>query len=123
MMIWNSIDELLPGDSRPVLLSFQGYNTPMIGYCVCDENGTTFYTYDGVPCLNNDLYVNAWMELPTGYNESYINTCTDEELMQQYAHVRVYDIAKNTEGRVEYQCIVNEIVHRFCENKGIKEYA
>lgn len=51
MMIWNSIDELLPGDSRPVLLSFQGYNTPMIGYCVCDENGTTFYTYDGVPAL------------------------------------------------------------------------
>lgn len=119
-MRWNSIDELLPGDDRPILLSFQGYDTPMIGYC---GERAIFYTYDGVPCLDNNLHVNAWMELPASYNKSHINTCTDEELMQQYSDVRVYDIAKDIEARTEYQCIVNEIVHRFCEIKGIKEYA
>lgn len=123
MMRWNSIDEILPGDNRPVLLSFQDYNTPMIGYCVCDENGAIFYTYDGVPCLNNDLYVNAWMELPAGYNKNYINTCTDEELIQHYSDIQAYNFDKDTEARLEYQCIVNEIVHRFCKNEGIEVYA
>lgn len=65
---WNPIEERLPGDDRFVLLSFTNFSLPMIGRYHdgafylgdCDEEDT---------CSANDLFVNAWMELPESYKE------------------------------------------------------
>lgn len=44
---------------------------PIIGRCERDKDGNgIFYAGDDlISCLGNDLYVNAWMELPERYRE------------------------------------------------------
>ena len=63
---WNPIEERLPSDDRYILLSFANFSLPAVGRYEdgafylgdCDEQDT---------CVSNDLYVNAWMELPKPY--------------------------------------------------------
>lgn len=65
---WHPIDERVPGDDRFILLSFANFSVPMIGRYHddafylgdCDEEDT---------CSANNLFVNAWMELPEAYKE------------------------------------------------------
>ena len=63
---WNPIEERLPSDDRYILRSFDNFSLPAVGRYEdgafylgdCDEQDT---------CVSNDLYVNAWMELPKAY--------------------------------------------------------
>lgn len=69
--MWIPVEEELPSDDRFVLMSFANITDPLIGRYEeradgsgnwyigdCDEEDT---------CVANDLYVNAWMELPERY--------------------------------------------------------
>lgn len=73
----------VPSDDRFVLLSFSNFTTPMIGryeqdefgggaWCLgdCDEQDT---------CIANDLFVNAWMELPKQYEGGINDEPTTEK--------------------------------------------
>ena len=63
---WNPIEERLPPDDRYVLLSFANFSLPMIGRYHDDA----FYLGDcdgEDTCVVNDLFVNAWLELPDPY--------------------------------------------------------
>lgn len=63
---WIPIEERTPEDDRFILLSFANCSLPMIGRYHdaafylgdCDEEDT---------CSANDLFVNAWKELPKTY--------------------------------------------------------
>lgn len=61
----------LPETDDYILLSFANYSIPIIGRCERDKDGNgIFYAGDDlISCLGNDLYVNAWMELPERYRE------------------------------------------------------
>ncbi|MBS6195461.1 MAG: hypothetical protein KH828_07770 [Clostridiales bacterium] len=63
---WNPVEERLPADSRYILLSFENFSLPLVGRY---EDGA-FYIGDcdeGDTCVANELFVNAWMELPKAY--------------------------------------------------------
>lgn len=68
---WISASERLPETDDYILLSFANYSIPIIGRCERDKDGNgIFYAGDDlISCLGNDLYVNAWMELPERYRE------------------------------------------------------
>ena len=63
---WIPVSERLPETDDYILLSFANYSIPIIGRCERDKDGNgIFYAGDDlISCLGNDLYVNAWMELP-----------------------------------------------------------
>ena len=69
--MWNPVEDPVPSDDRYVLLSFENFRLPMIGRYEQDKNGCgNFYLGDcdgQDTCLANNLYVNAWMELPEPY--------------------------------------------------------
>lgn len=63
---WIPVEERLPADNRYILLSFENFSLPLVGRY--EDNG--FYIGDcdeGDTCVANDLFVNAWMELPEAY--------------------------------------------------------
>lgn len=66
---WIPVSERLPETDDYILLSFANYSIPIIGRCERDKDGNgIFYAGDDlISCLGNDLYVNAWMELPERY--------------------------------------------------------
>ena len=70
---WIPADIDLPPDNGMVLLSFCNFSLPMIGRYEQYEDGSgNWYLGDddgGDTCLENDLYVNAWMPLPGQYKE------------------------------------------------------
>lgn len=64
--------EVPPDSDRYILLSFANYSCPLIGHYESCERGGNYYLGDCTEedtCLKNDLYVNAWMELPESYKE------------------------------------------------------
>lgn len=71
--IWIPAEEELPSDDRFVLMSFSNFTLPMIGRYEQQEDGSgNWYIGDcdeGDTCLANNLFVNAWMELPKAYEE------------------------------------------------------
>lgn len=70
---WIPVKEHLPENNNFVLLSFSNFTLPMIGRYEQQEDGSgVWYLGDcdeGDTCLANDLFVNAWMELPEVYKE------------------------------------------------------
>lgn len=66
---WIPISEKFPENNEEVLLSFENLETTAVGRYEEDEEGGTFYMYDGVACLEYELFVNAWMPMPKAYKE------------------------------------------------------
>lgn len=66
---WIPVDEGTPIDSRYILLSFENFSLPCVGrYEEDEEGGGNFYAGDeDIPLIKQDMYVNAWRELPEGY--------------------------------------------------------
>lgn len=59
-----------PEKGRYVLLSFANFQLPAIGRYEEDETGGNYYIGDDEKsCLEEELYVNAWMPLPEAYEE------------------------------------------------------
>ena len=57
-----------PENDRYVLLSFENFSVPMVGRYEEDENGGAFYVEDDdESCVSQDMFVNAWMNLPAPY--------------------------------------------------------
>lgn len=55
----------MPGDDKYILLSFENFTIPQIGRYETDDDGGAFYIGDDVEtCVQQDLFVNAWMPLP-----------------------------------------------------------
>lgn len=67
---WTTVEEELPPPDKYLLLSLENYPIPMVGrYLVNgDEDGTFMIGSSQESFLQNDLYVNAWMELPVPYD-------------------------------------------------------
>lgn len=67
---WISVDNEVPSDDRFVLLSFSNC-APLIGRYEQQADGSgNWYIGDcdeADTCIANDLFVNAWMELPEPY--------------------------------------------------------
>lgn len=69
---WIPCSERLPENDNYILLSFENFSLPLVGRYEKDENGGAFYVGDcdeDDTCLANDLFVNAWMQLPEPYKE------------------------------------------------------
>ena len=68
---WIPVSERLPETDDYILLSFANYSISLVGRCERDKDGSgIFYVGDDlISCLGNDLFVNAWMELPKRYEE------------------------------------------------------
>lgn len=67
---WIPVEERLPENDDYILLSFENFPLPMIGRYEENEAGGAFYLGDcneEDTCSANDLFVNAWMELPEAY--------------------------------------------------------
>lgn len=66
---WIPVSERLPNPDKYILVSFENFSLPMVGrYTVDDDDGGTFRVGDeDESFIENDLYVNAWMELPKCY--------------------------------------------------------
>ncbi len=66
---WIPVSKRLPETDDYILLSFANYSIPLVGRCERDKDGSgIFYAGDDlISCLGNDLFVNAWMELPKCY--------------------------------------------------------
>lgn len=69
---WNPVEESVPTDGRYILLHFENFSLPAIGRYEEDEDGGgAFYIGDDdASCLSEELFVNAWMELPERYKET-----------------------------------------------------
>ena len=69
---WISVEEQLPEDDHYILLSFANFTLPMVGRYEINEDGSgAFYLGDcdeEDTCVNQDLFVNAWMPLPGPYS-------------------------------------------------------
>ncbi len=74
---WIPTDESYPSDGRYVLLSFENFTLPVVGRYEEDaDGGGNFYAGDeDVPLVQQDLFVNAWMELPKVYRNENIHVC------------------------------------------------
>lgn len=70
-MRWVScITEKYPKSGEYVLLSFSNFSVPIVGRYEEDENGGAFYIGDeDRSCVQQDMFVNAWMKLPKCYEE------------------------------------------------------
>lgn len=67
---WIPVDERLPETDDYILLSFSNFSLPMVGRYEADYEGGAFYLGDcdeDDTCINQDLFVNAWMPLPEPY--------------------------------------------------------
>ena len=67
---WIPVSERLPDPDKHILVSFENFSLPMIGKYTVDDDGGVFIVGDeDESFIENDLYVNAWMELPKCYKE------------------------------------------------------
>ena len=70
-LLWTPVQEQLPENDDYVLLSFANFALPMVGRYEHDgDGGGAWYLGDcdgADTCIANDLFVNAWMELPKPY--------------------------------------------------------
>ena len=64
---WIAISESVPDSDRFILLSFENYPIPLVGRYVEDDEGGTFYAGNDLSLVSQNLFVNAWMELPEPY--------------------------------------------------------
>ena len=65
---WIPVDEELPKTDKYILLSFSNFSIPCVGRYEEDENGGAFYVEDDdETCVSQDMFVNAWMNLPAPY--------------------------------------------------------
>ena len=65
---WIPVEEELPETDKYILLSFSNFSIPCVGRYEEDENGGAFYIGDETEsCVKQDMFVNAWMNLPTPY--------------------------------------------------------
>ena len=65
---WIPVDEELPETDKYILLSFSNFSIPCVGRYEEDENGGAFYVGDDdESCVSQDMFVNAWMNLPAPY--------------------------------------------------------
>ena len=65
---WIPVEEELPETDKYILLSFSNFSIPCVGRYEEDENGGTFYVGDDdETCVSQDMFVNAWMNLPAQY--------------------------------------------------------
>ena len=65
---WIPVEEELPETDKYILLSFSNFSIPCVGRYEEDENGGAFYVGDDdETCISQDMFVNAWMPLPTPY--------------------------------------------------------
>lgn len=68
---WNPVLHSVPPDNGYVLLSFANFSIPIVGRYETDEDGSgAFYAGDEDETLvRQDMFVNAWMELPEYYKD------------------------------------------------------
>ena len=68
---WISIDERFPDTDDYILLSFSNFTIPLVGRYEADKDGSgAFYIGDELEtCISQDLFVNAWQQLPKPYKE------------------------------------------------------
>ena len=81
-----------PKTGEYILLSFENCSVPMVGRYEEDKNGGAFYIGDeDEKCVEQDIFVNAWMPLPEPYsadtekpqtNADRIRSMTDKELAE-----------------------------------------
>ena len=65
---WIPVEEELPETDKYILLSFSNFSIPCVGRYEEDKNGGAFYIGDDdETCVSQDMFVNAWMNLPTPY--------------------------------------------------------
>lgn len=65
---WIPVEEELPETDKYILLSFSNFSIPCVGRYEEDENGGAFYVGgDDKSCVSQDIFVNAWMNLPAPY--------------------------------------------------------
>ena len=65
---WIPVEEELPETDKYILLSFSNFSIPCVGRYEEDENGGAFYVGDDdETCVSQDMFVNAWMHLPSPY--------------------------------------------------------
>lgn len=68
---WIPCSDGFPNNNRYILISFSNFSLPEIGRYEQDENGGAFYIGDeDKSCTEQDLIVNAWMELPEPYHDN-----------------------------------------------------
>ena len=69
---WIPVDERLPDTNDYILLSFSNFTIPVVGRYETEKDGSgAFYVGDELEtCLSQDLFVNAWQQLPDPYKES-----------------------------------------------------
>ena len=61
-------EEELPETDKYILLSFSNFSIPCVGRYEEDENGGEFYVGDDdESCVSQDMFVNAWTNLPDPY--------------------------------------------------------
>ena len=65
---WILVSERLPEKDKYILLSFSNFSVPCVGRYEEDKNGGAFYIGDeDETCVSQDMFVNAWMNLPAQY--------------------------------------------------------
>ena len=65
---WIPVEEELPKTDEYILLSFSNFSIPCVGRYEEDENGGAFYVGDDdETCVSQDMFVNAWTNLPEPY--------------------------------------------------------
>ena len=89
-----------PKTGEYILLSFENFSVPMVGRYEEDKNGGAFYIGDeDEKCVEQDIFVNAWMPLPEPYsadtekpqtNADRIRSMTDKELADFLVTVEIY---------------------------------
>ena len=69
---WIPVEERLPGTNDYILLSFSNFTIPLVGRYETEKDGSgVFYIGDELEtCVSQDLFVNAWQQLPDPYKES-----------------------------------------------------
>ena len=68
---WIPVGERIPDTNDYILLSFSNFTIPVVGRYEAEEDGSgAFYIGDELEtCLSQDLFVNAWQQLPEPYKE------------------------------------------------------
>ena len=68
---WIPVEERLPDTKDYILLSFSNFTNPVVGRYEAEKDGSgAFYIGDeSETCLSQDLFVNAWQQLPEPYKE------------------------------------------------------
>lgn len=66
---WIPVEEKLPDTEDYILISFKNFSVPAIGRYEKDKDGSgAFYIGDELEtCIRQNLYVNAWQQLPVPY--------------------------------------------------------